>query len=292
MTPTRSTSTSSPARHESAFGPIDGSLRALHARCSRREALGIAAGGLLLPTWLQRGLRSQSVPIYGYRVVAEYPHDRRAFTEGLSYVDGVLYESTGLVGQSTLRRIDLESGEVLQWVALDPRYFGEGHAVIGDRIFQLTWKDQICLVYDRETFQVQQTFSYTTEGWGLTTDGTQLIMSDGSNRLSFRDPATFEVIRSVDVFHGEQPIENLNELELIGGEVWANVWLTNLIARIDPSSGQVLSWVVLTALLSERDRRHPVDVLNGITHDAATGRLFVTGKLWPKLFQIEVVAPE
>jgi glutaminyl-peptide cyclotransferase len=230
-------------------------------------------------------------PIYGYRVVATYPHDRRAFTQGLAYVDGVVYESTGLLAQSTLRRVDLVSGAVLQSVALAPQYFGEGITVLDDRLFQLTWKNGVCLVYDRETFQVQQTFSYTTEGWGLTTDGTHLIMSDGSNRLSFRDPATFEVLRSVDVFDGEQAIPNLNELELIGGEVWANVWLTDLIARIDPASGQVRSWVALTGLLPQQDRR-PVDVLNGITHDPATDRLFVTGKLWPTLFQIEVVASQ
>lgn len=264
--------------------------RALRAGYSRRDVLGLAAGGVVLPGVLRR--QQATVPIYGYRVVAEYPHDRRAFTEGLSYVDGVLYESTGLEERSSLRRVNLESGEVLQEVALDPTYFGEGNAVIDDRIFVLTWKNGVCLVFDRESFEVQQTFSYDTEGWGLTTDGTQLIMSDGSNRISYRDPATFEVIKSIDVLHEGAPVQNINELELIDGEIWANVWLTNLIARIDPENGQVLSWVVMSRLLSELDSRRPVDVLNGITHDPATGRLFVTGKLWPKLFEIEVVTPE
>ena len=165
--------------------------------------------------------------------------------------------------------------------------------VVDDRIYMLTWKEQLCLVYDRAKFEVLDTFSYTTEGWGLTTDGTHLIMSDGTNRLTFRDPETFEAVDSVDVFYQNQAVQRLNELELIAGEVWANVYQTDFVARIDPATGQVVSWVNLTGLLSERDRRrHPVDVLNGITHDEATGRIFVTGKLWPKLFQIEVVAPE
>src|SRR4051812_12960583 len=264
--------------------------RALRAGYSRRNVLGLAAGGVVLPDVLRR--QAATVPIYGYRVLTEYPHDRRAFTEGLSYVDGVLYETTGLTERSSLRRVDLESGEVLQEVDLDPTYFGEGNAVIDDRIFVLTWKNGVCLVYDRESFKVQQTFSYDTEGWGLTTDGAQLIMSDGSNQIAYRDPATFEVIKTIDVLHDGAPVQNINELELIDGEIWANVWLTNLIARIDPENGQVLSWVVMSGLLSELDSRRPVDVLNGITHDPATGRLFVTGKLWPKLFQIEVVTPE
>jgi glutamine cyclotransferase len=264
--------------------------RALRASYSRRAVFGLAASGVVLPDMLRQ--QSASVPIYGYRVVDEFPHDRRAFTEGLSYVDGVLFESTGLEGRSSLRRVDLESGEVLQEVALDPTYFGEGNAVIDDRIFLLTWKNGICLVYDRESFEIQQTFSYDTEGWGLTTDGTQLIMSDGTSQISFRDPATFEVIKTIDVLHDGAPVQNINELELIDGEIWANVWLTNLIARINPETGRVLSWVVMSGLLSGLDSRRPVDVLNGITHDPATSRLFVTGKLWPKLFQIEVVTPE
>jgi glutamine cyclotransferase len=264
--------------------------RTPRAGYSRRDVLGLAAGGVLLPDVLRR--QQATVPIDGYRVVAEFPHDRRAFTEGLSCVDGVLYESTGLTERSSLRRVDLESGEILQEVALDPAYFGEGNAVIDDRIFVLTWKNGVCLVYDRESFDLKQTFSYDTEGWGLTTDGTQLIMSDGSNRIAFRDPATFDVIKTIDVLHDGAPVQNINELELIAGEIWANVWLTNLIARIDPENGQVLSWVVMSGLVSELDSRRPVDVLNGITHDPATDRLFVTGKLWPKLFHIEVVTPE
>jgi glutaminyl-peptide cyclotransferase len=229
-------------------------------------------------------------PTFGYRVVAEYPHDRRAFTQGLAYVDGVLYEGTGLNGESTLRRVELETGEVLQAVRLSEEYFGEGIAVLGDRIYQLTWKNGICVVFDRETFQLLEAFTYQTEGWGLTTDGERLIMSDGTNRLFIRDPETFAELDTIDVYEGPQAIWSLNELEIVDGEIWANVWHTDRIARIDPETGQVTGWIDLTGLLSERDReRHPVDVLNGIAYDPETDRLFVTGKLWPKLFEIEVV---
>ena len=229
-------------------------------------------------------------PTFGYRVVTEYPHDRRAFTQGLAYVDGVLYEGTGLYGESTLRRVDLETGEVLQAVGLSKEYFGEGIAVLGDRIYQLTWKSGICVVFDRETFEFQEVFTYPTEGWGLTTDGERLIMSDGTNRLFIRDPETFAELDTIDVYDGARAIWNLNELEVVDGEIWANVWQTDRIARIDPETGQVTGWIDLTGLLSESDRgRHPVDVLNGIAYDPETDRLFVTGKLWPKLFEIEIV---
>ena len=227
---------------------------------------------------------------FGYRVVTEYPHDRRAFTQGLAYVDGVLYEGTGLYGESTLRRVDLETGELLQGVGLSEEYFGEGIAVVDDRIYQLTWRNGVCVVFDRETFEFQEVFTYPTEGWGLTTDGERLIMSDGTNRLFIRDPETFAELDTIDVYEGPQAIWSLNELEIVDGEIWANVWHTDRIARIDPETGQVTGWIDLTGLLSERDReRHPVDVLNGIAYDPETDRLFVTGKLWPKLFEIEVV---
>jgi glutaminyl-peptide cyclotransferase len=229
-------------------------------------------------------------PTFGYRVVAEYPHDRRAFTQGLAYVDGVLYEGTGQHGQSTLRRVELETGEVLQAVGLSKEYFGEGITVLGDHIYQLTWKSGICVVFDRETFEFLDVFTYQTEGWGLTTDGERLIMSDGTNRLFIRDPETFAELDTIDVYDGVRAIWNLNELEVVDGEIWANVWQTDYIARIDPETGQVTGWIDLSGLLSESDRgKHRVDVLNGIAHDPETDRLFVTGKLWPKLFEIEVV---
>ena len=229
-------------------------------------------------------------PTFGYRVVTEYPHDRRAFTQGLAYVDGVLYEGTGLYGESTVRRVDLATGEVLQAVRLSKEYFGEGIAVLGDRIYQLTWENGVCIVLDRETFELQEAFTYQTEGWGLTTDGERLIMSDGTNRLFIRDPETFAELDTIDVFDGPRAISNLNELEIVEGEIWANVWQTDRIVRIDPETGHVTGWIDLSGLLSEKDReRHPVDVLNGIAYDPETDRLFVTGKLWPKLFEIEIV---
>jgi glutamine cyclotransferase len=230
-------------------------------------------------------------PVYDYRVIEEFPHDPNAFTQGLVYLEGVLYEGTGRHGQSTLRRVELESGEVTQSVELDSDFFGEGIAVVGDRVYQLTWQEGTCFVYDRETFELLESFSYATEGWGLTTDGDRLIMSDGTSRLYFRDLATFEQIGHVDVRDGDEPVFDLNELEYVDGEIWANVWTTDLIARIDPATGQVIGWIDLTGLLElDEDQAQSVDVLNGIAYDPETGRIFVTGKLWPTLSEIEVVA--
>jgi glutamine cyclotransferase len=239
------------------------------------------------PTGTDTG--SGAVPIYGYEVVNTFPHDPDAFTQGLVYVDGVLYEGTGLNGRSSLRRVDLATGEVLQQVDLPEEQFGEGIAVLGERIWQLTWQSRIGWVYDRATFKSVGTVEYVTEGWGLTTDGERLIMSDGSSTLYFRDPETFGEIGRVEVRDGDSPVTRLNELEYVDGEVWANVWQTDRIARIDPASGRVTGWVDLTGLLSPEDRAgHQVDVLNGIAWDADTGRLFVTGKLWPVLYEIRI----
>ena len=242
--------------------------------------------------WGGRGRpAAAAAPVWGYRVVNAYPHDRRAFTQGLAYADGALYEGTGLKGRSTLRRVDLETGEVLQAVALAPRHFGEGIAVVGGRVYQLTWRTRTCFVYDRRTFRRLAAFRYPGEGWGLTTDGSRLVMSDGTDRLSFRDPGTFAEVGAVEVRDGGAPVPYLNELEWVGGEVWANVWPTDRIARIDPATGGVTGWVDLAGLLPREDRRPRVDVLNGIAHDPATGRVFVTGKRWPRLFEIEPVPP-
>ncbi len=189
--------------------------------------------------------------------------------------------------------MDLETGEVLQAHALDEEYFGEGIAVVGDRIYQLTWQSGVCFVYDRETFEVLETFSYTGEGWGLTTDGERLIMSDGSSRLVFRDPDTFAVLNSVIVQDGGLPVSYLNELEYIDGEVWANIWQTDHIVHIDPATGNVTGWIDLTSLLpSDYPRAEDAEVLNGIAYDSETGRVFVTGKYWPAVFEIELVPPE
>ena len=233
-----------------------------------------------------------TAPTSGYQVIAEYPHDPGAYTQGLVFIDGTLYEGTGRNGESSLRRVDLETGEVLQSVELDEEHFGEGIAVIGDRIYQLTWQTGTAFVYDRETFALLETFSYTTEGWGLTTDGQRLIMSDGSSRIVFRDPATFAEVGAIDVRDGDMPVSNLNELEYINGEIWANVYQTDRIVRIDPASGAVTGWIDLAGLLPrDEPGNEDAEVLNGIAYDAESGRLFVTGKYWPKLFEIELVPP-
>jgi glutamine cyclotransferase len=205
---------------------------------------------------------------------------------------GFLYESTGLEGQSTLRKTQLETGEVLQRHDLSPDVFGEGITIFGDRIIQLTWKTRLGYVYEKRTFRLLGEFTYPTEGWGITQDGKQLIMSDGTATLYFLNPDTFERTRQVEVHSDDGPVTQLNELEYVQGEIYANVWQTDRIARIAPDTGQVLGWIDLSGLLSAEDRRTPVDVLNGIAYDAEHDRLFVTGKLWPKLFEIKLVAPK
>jgi glutamine cyclotransferase len=238
------------------------------------------------------GWEATTAPIYGYQVVNEYPHDPAAFTQGLVYTDGVLYEGTGLRGQSSLREVALPTGVVIQQHNLEPQYFGEGVAILDDRIYQLTWQEHTGFVYDQETFAPQSQFAYPTEGWGLTTDGQRLIMSDGSQTLYMLEPDTLQLTGRVEVRDGQQPVPRLNELEYVNGEVFANVWQTNHIARIDPNTGQVTGWIDLSGLLKPEEIRQRVDVLNGIAYDAEGDRLFVTGKLWPKLFEIELTGGE
>lgn len=241
--------------------------------------------GLANPDWSQR---LTSAPVSRYEVVRTFPHDSKAFTQGLVFADGYLYEGTGQKGESTLRRVKLENGEVVQMKRLEDRYFGEGIALVGDSIVQLTWQAEIGFVYDRTSFERKRTFTYTGEGWGLTYDGTRLIMSDGSDTLRFLDPKTFKETGRVQVKDGDRPVTQLNELEFIKGEVFANVWGTDRIARISPDTGRVTGWIDLRGLLGPQDAKN-VDVLNGIAYDAAADRLFVTGKWWPKLFEIRVV---
>jgi glutamine cyclotransferase len=233
-----------------------------------------------------------ATPVYTYVVVAEYPHDPNAFTQGLQYVDGELYEGTGLNGASSLRRVALESGEVLQQINLDDAYFGEGITVVEDRIYQLTWQSNVGFIYDRESFASQSEFDYPTEGWGITYDGEHLIMSDGSATLRRWDPDTLAEVGRVDVADQGKSITQLNELEYINGEVFANVWQTDRIVRINPATGQVTGRIDLTGLLDPADVTQRVDVLNGIAYDAENDRLFVTGKLWPKLYEIDLVPVE
>lgn len=226
---------------------------------------------------------------YTYEVVKVYPHDENAFTQGLVIENGVLYESTGLYGNSSLRRVDLETGKVLQIYALPNQFFGEGITVFGDRIIQLTWQSQTGFVYDKNSFALLQEFSYPTEGWGITNDGSQLIISDGTATLYFLDPETFEKVGQVEVHDGNNPVTNLNELEYINGEVYANIWREERIATINPQTGQVTGWIDLTGICNQ-ENRDPNSVLNGIAYDAEGGRLFVTGKLWSQLFQIKLIA--
>ena len=234
-----------------------------------------------------------SVPVYGYKVIRSYTHDRLAFTQGLVYHDGVLYESTGMNGHSGIRKVRLETGEVLQARPLDSQYFGEGIVVWKDRIVQLTWRHGLGFVYDLKTFEPRRTFSYTGEGWGLTHDGTRIIMSDGSESgaLRYLDPATLKETGKLIVRDGTRPVAHLNELEFVKGEIYANVWQTERVARISPKTGRVTGWIELHGLLSPAEAAG-VDVLNGIAYDAAKDRLFVTGKWWPKIFEIQLLPPK
>jgi len=228
-------------------------------------------------------------PVYSYRIVNVYPHDRTAYTQGLVYENGFLYEGTGRWGQSTLRRVAVETGQAEQLIRLPPQFFGEGIVIYDDKIVQLTWKARLGFVYDKTSFERQQIFAYPTEGWGITHDGQQLIMSDGTATLYFWDPETLAETGRIAVADNGQPVPLLNELEYVRGEIWANVYRTDRIARIDPATGQVVGWIDLSGLLEPEDLTEPVDVLNGIAYDSENERLFVTGKWWPKLFEIELV---
>ena len=231
----------------------------------------------------------EHTPTYSYRVVNAFPHDPDAFTEGLIFHDGWLYESTGLRGKSSLRKVDLASGAVVQSRELPSELFGEGATVFGEQMIQLTWNSNVGFVYDKHSLEMLGEFHYPTEGWGLTHDGDHLIMSDGTATLRFLDPETFDELWQVQVYDENGPVVRLNELEYIDGEVYANVWQTDRIAIIDPGWGRVQSWLDLTGLLQSTIPDRPVDVLNGIAYDAVDARLFVTGKWWPELYEIAIV---
>ena len=241
------------------------------------------AVALLLAIGVARG----AAPEYGYQVVHVYPHDRTAFTQGLEFRGGYLYEGTGLEGRSTLRKVKLETGEVLQKIDLPPRLFGEGITVINQQIVELTWKAELGFVYDQTSFKRQRTFNYPGEGWGLANDGTHIYMSDGSSQIRVWDAATLQEKKRLKVLDGTRAVERLNELEWVRGEIYANVWQTDRIARISPADGRVTGWIDMAGILSAEDRSG-ADVLNGIAYDALGDRLFVTGKLWPKLFEIRL----
>jgi glutaminyl-peptide cyclotransferase len=234
------------------------------------------------------GQTPPGLPLYGYQVVRAYPHDPHAFTQGLQYLDGALYEGTGQVGQSSIRKVDLETGRVLQKRDVPPPHFGEGISVWKNDLIELTWQTHVAFVYDRKTFEPRRTHKYEGEGWGLTEDATSLYMSDGSDELRVLDPATFAERRRIKVTAVGAPLKNLNELEFVKGEIFANVWQTDYIARIAPATGKVAGYIDLRGLLAASERSS-TDVLNGIAYDAKGDRLFVTGKWWPKLFEIRLV---
>ncbi len=251
------------------------------------ERRSLAAQGTVAPPQT-----TAKLPLYGYTLVRTYPHDPGAFTQGLQYVtegsgngSAILYEGTGLNGRSSIRKVKLETGEILQRRDLAAEHFGEGIVVWQSQIIQLTWQSGLAFVYDRASFAPKQTFRYRGEGWGLTHDGTNLIMSDGTDELRVLNPATFAERRRIKVTAVGEPVARLNELEYVKGEIFANVWQTDYVARINPATGKVVAWIDLRGLLTPRERQ-TTDVLNGIAYDAARDRLFVTGKLWPRIFEI------
>lgn len=228
------------------------------------------------------------VPIYTFEVMNAWPHDTGAFTQGLEIHQGSLYESTGGHGTSTLRQVELETGRVIRRVEVPREYFAEGLTVFRGKIYQLTWQAHKGFIYDLASFQLVGEFTYEGEGWGLTHDDRNLIMSDGTNRIRFLDPVNYKTERAIKVYDGDRPLTKLNELEYIHGEIYANIWETDWIVRLDPQTGKILGWIDLKDLLARTDRSASTDVLNGIAYDGAGDRLFVTGKRWPKLFQIRL----
>lgn len=237
---------------------------------------------------LASSIWGQSAPVESYRIVKAYPHDAGAFTEGLEFHNGALWESTGLNGQSSIRKVDLATGKVLENHPLSTLYFGEGITFFGDRLYQLTYMNGIAFVYDPKTFRQIESFHYSGEGWALTHDTKRLIMTDGSSALRFLNPPDFRELGRLVVRDAGRPVTNLNELEWIDGEIWANIWTKEIVARIDPATGNVKSWIDFAGLRHEAGCTISCDVLNGIAYDAAHKRIFVTGKNWPKLFEIQV----
>lgn len=235
---------------------------------------------------------SKPVPVYTYRIINTYAHDPDAFTEGLAFENGILYEGTGEYGNSSIRKVDLETGAVLQSYRLPSSYFGEGITVYKDTIIQLTWESHTGFIYDKNSFELLREFSYPTEGWGITYDGESIIMSDGTSILHFLDPVTLKTTGYIEVHDNNVPIDNINELEYINGRLYVNIWHTERIAIIDPRDGSVTGWIDLTGLLDSRGYNSPAYVLNGIAYDAQADRLFVTGKFWPLLFEIKLVEKE
>jgi glutamine cyclotransferase len=269
------------------------------AQSLERLSTGVLLVAMALSTGCTRGdarapqsiapLPASGVGHYRLEVLHVWPHDAGAFTQGLLFYGDALVESTGLYGQSRLREVDWRTGSVRKEVTIPQQYFAEGLAVLGGKAYQLTWKHEVGFIYDADTFQRLGDFHYSGEGWGLTTDGTHLILSDGTNRIRFLDPRTFEVARTIEVKLDGNPRDRLNELEWVHGQLFANVWQTDSILRIDPATGSVRGVIDCAGLLSPADRRQNTDVLNGIAYDEKADRLIITGKNWPKLYEVRVV---
>lgn len=253
------------------------------------SALLVAAGIFAQTPGRTQAKKAAAVPVYGYQIVHAYPHDRGAFTEGLEFHDGFLYESTGLNRRSSLRKVRLETGEVVQRIPLPDQYFGEGIAILGNEIVQLTYQTEVGFVYSLKDFRLLRQFSYKGEGWSLTHNATSVFMDDGTDEIRVWDPKTLAERRRIKVHEGARAIANVNELEWVEGELYANIWQTDRIARISPTTGAITGWIDLSGILSPMYRNGSEDVMNGIAYDAVHKRLFVTGKLWPNLFEIRIV---
>lgn len=250
--------------------------------------LPIVAGLLLIAVVSLAMSGDAPIPVHAVTVVASFPHDRAAFTQGLAVEDGVLYEGTGHYGESTLRRVDLETGAVDKSMSLAADYFGEGITLMGEQIFQLTWQEGVCFLYDKQTLAPTGTLRYSHEGWGLTNDGQHLYLSDGTSTIRVLDPKTLKPVRRIRVKQGRRLIDKINELEFVDGEIYANIWYLDHIARIDPHSGEILGWIDCSQIYPASSRPDREHVLNGIAYDKKADRLFVTGKNWPQLFEIKV----
>jgi len=268
---------------EAHFSGVEGPAFVRRAASNRRRLSIVLALALAISTVAP----AQTTDTY--QIVHTYPHDAQAFTQGLIYLDGHLYESTGIKGKSSLREEELETGRILQFQDVPIKYFAEGLTNWGNTLIQLTWKDHIVLVYDRATLRFLHSIPYPGEGWGLTQDGKNLILSDGSSTLHFLDPITLHEVRHITVKNHGTPIDQLNELEFIHGEIYANIWHSDRIARIAPATGKVVGWIDLTGLYPKSERSGSDPVLNGIAWDSIHDRLFVTGKLWPKIYEIKLI---
>jgi glutamine cyclotransferase len=265
---------------------VSSTLKAMPAPISRLLRLYLS---LALLSHSLGGFGAKAAPIEGYEVVAKYPHSTSNYTEGFFYLDGMFYEGTGINGHSAVMAVDPETGRTLQRRDLPPEYFGEGIVDWGPNIYEWTWKSHVCFVYDRFSLRPAKQFTYAGEGWGMTRTTRELITSDGSATLRFRNPNTFQETRHVVVKDGSKIVDRLNELEFIKGEIYANVWHSEMIARISPQDGHVIAWIDLTGLLPSDQRIDPESVLNGIAYDAQHDRIFVTGKRWPTIFEIKIV---